>query len=159
PAIVNAHLEKNLLPAGSLELEITEDFLLSQPDAALSTLRALQERGVSLAVDDFGTGYCNLVYLKNMPVDRLKIDRSFIRDVAGDYRDAAVVQAIISLGQNLGLQVLAEGVETAAQRDFLLAEGCDMAQGYFYHPPVPEAEFLQLLNSDPGTAGTIDRLG
>ena len=117
-------------------LEITESVLMHDAQAALDTLRVLKQMGVRIALDDFGTGYSSLSYLRQYPVDVLKIDQSFIRGVAGDARDAAITRAIIELGRSLGMSVLAEGVETAAQAAFLREHDCDSAQGFFFSAPI-----------------------
>ncbi len=133
--------EENIRPGG-LELEITESTVMQDPAMAGEILAALAALGVRLAVDDFGTGYSSLAYLKRFPLDVLKIDATFIRDLPDDANDAAITQASISLGHSLGLEVLAEGVETQAQFDFLLAHGCDCAQGYFLGRPLAPEHLL-----------------
>jgi diguanylate cyclase (GGDEF)-like protein/PAS domain S-box-containing protein len=145
PATVRRILKEERMPAGSLELEITENLMMRDPVLAGETLRALQALGISVAVDDFGIGYSSLSYLKNFPLDVLKIDQTFIRDLTEDPGDAVIVEASISLGHKLGLAVVAEGVETEAQLDFLRANGCDRAQGYLLGRPLPAVEIAALL--------------
>ncbi|ANQ84734.1 EAL domain-containing protein [Azoarcus olearius] len=124
-----------------IELEITESALMDASDALSRRLRELANMGLSLALDDFGTGYSSLAYLKRLPIGRLKIDRSFVKDLPGDPEDAAVTAATLSLARDLGLEVVAEGVETVAQRDFLVARGCHTLQGYLYSRPLDVAAF------------------
>jgi EAL domain-containing protein (putative c-di-GMP-specific phosphodiesterase class I) len=138
-------LKRSGLPANMLELELTESILLQDVDVAIKTLRSLKEMGVKLSIDDFGTGYSSLSYLKRLAVNKLKIDQSFVRDLAEDSDSAAIVRAIIQLGHTLQLSVIAEGVETEAQLAFLRSNGCDEAQGYLYSRPVPAVEFVRLL--------------
>jgi len=132
--------ETNALPQ-RLKLELTESLLIMNVDAVIEKMSALKDRGVSFSLDDFGTGYSSLAYLKMLPLDQLKIDQAFVRDVLVDGNDAAIAKTIVALGRSLGLNVIAEGVETAAQRDFLAECGCLAYQGYFYGRPVPVAEF------------------
>jgi diguanylate cyclase (GGDEF)-like protein/PAS domain S-box-containing protein len=122
--------------AGCLELEITESVLMDRPDSAVATLQRLSDMGVRLAIDDFGTGYSSLAYLKRFPIDVLKIDRSFVSDIPGSTDDAAIATAVTALAHSMQLAVVAEGVETEVQRDFLAALRCDYAQGYLYSKPV-----------------------
>ena len=124
-----------------LELEITESFLLRNAEQAMSVVKTLAELGVSVAIDDFGTGYSSLSYLKYLRAQKLKIDQTFVRDLPDDKDDAAISRAIIALGQSLGFKLIAEGVETQAQRDFLNGEGCHEAQGFLYAMPMPGHEF------------------
>ncbi|MDR6713343.1 diguanylate cyclase (GGDEF)-like protein/PAS domain S-box-containing protein [Pseudomonas hunanensis] len=129
------------LQAGDLQLEITENFIMSQAEEALSVLHQLKQLGVQLAIDDFGTGYSSLSYLKRLPLDILKIDQSFIRGLPDDPHDAAIARAIIALGRSMQLTIIAEGVENLAQQQFLAAEGCEQIQGYIVSLPLPAAEF------------------
>jgi len=130
-----------------IELEITEGMMLERADKVIALLNELRGLGLRIAIDDFGTGYSSLSYLTRLPIDRLKIDRAFIQGIAHDPRNASVVQAAISLGHNLGLTVLAEGVETCAQRDWLTALNCDEMQGFVYGRPVPAATAESFLRN------------
>jgi diguanylate cyclase (GGDEF)-like protein/PAS domain S-box-containing protein len=140
------------LPPSLLELEITESAVMQHSDTTLTTLGALSAMGIQLAVDDFGTGYSSLAYLKRFPIDKLKIDQSFVRDIPGDANDSAIVQAIISLGRTLDLRVVAEGVETEAQREFLVSHGCDDVQGYLYCRPCDGSEIERIFTVSPEAA-------
>ena len=120
-----------------LDLELTESMLIQDVESTISSLRRLKNMGVTLSIDDFGTGYSSLSYLKRFPIDSLKIDQSFIRDIASNADDAAIAAAIISLAHNLKLRVIAEGVETKEQIDHLRRQQCDEVQGYFFSRPVP----------------------
>ena len=146
--------------ARNLELELTESVLAERPEEARQTLLRLHELGVTIAVDDFGTGYSSLAQLKRFPIDVLKIDQSFTRDVPASGDDMAISAAIIAMGHSLGLQVVAEGVETPAQLDFLRERGCDLYQGYLRSRPLPADEFAALLRASlepgAGAAGGID---
>ncbi|RZS57065.1 putative bifunctional diguanylate cyclase/phosphodiesterase [Sphaerotilus mobilis] len=137
---VRAALQASGLPADRLELEITESGLMEQGERAEAFLHNLRSIGVQLAIDDFGTGYSSLAYLKRFPVSKLKIDRGFVRDLPGDVSDAQLVQTMISMGRNLGISVVAEGVETEAQLDYLHELGCESAQGYLFSKPRPASE-------------------
>ena len=140
-------LEETGLDPRFLEMELTESTVMHNVDAAIATLQGLKSLGLSLSVDDFGTGYSSLAYLKNLPIDKLKIDRSFVRDIGtgADTEDGVLAQAIISLGHNLHLHVCAEGVETDAQVRFLKRYKCDEVQGFFYGEPVEPAAHAKLL--------------
>jgi EAL domain-containing protein (putative c-di-GMP-specific phosphodiesterase class I) len=146
-ASVQLALDDCGLPARLLELEITEGLLMSDPVGAAIIMDGLRWMGVKLALDDFGTGYSSLAYLKNFPLDRLKLDRAFVKDLPADASDKAIANAVIALGRNLELQVLAEGVETAEQSEFLAASGCDVFQGYFYGKPMTPAQLEERIAS------------
>jgi diguanylate cyclase (GGDEF)-like protein/PAS domain S-box-containing protein len=141
-------LNRSGLEPSRLELELTETILLQDTEVVVGHLRALRARGVAFSIDDFGTGYSSLAYVKNFPVDRLKIDRSFIDNLKNDANDAAIVRAIVNLGHSLDLEVIAEGVETAAQVAHLRAEGCDEVQGYYFGRPMPSDEFVDLVRRE-----------
>ena len=136
-----AQVEQALAVSGvdprSIQLEITEHSMVEDVEANVAQLAALRERGIRIAIDDFGTGLSSLAYLKRLPIDKLKIDRAFIKELPHDSDDAAIAMAVISMARGLGLSVVAEGVETEAQRDLLRALDCDHAQGYLYSRPVP----------------------
>jgi EAL domain-containing protein (putative c-di-GMP-specific phosphodiesterase class I) len=135
-----------LAPA-RLELEITESGLMADVVESATVLRELKSLGISIAVDDFGTGYSSLSYLSRLPIDRLKIDQSFIARMISDKHDRDIVQAILSLAHVLGLQVIAEGVETEEQLTFLVADGCLEAQGYLLSHPLPEEKMNAFLTA------------
>jgi EAL domain-containing protein (putative c-di-GMP-specific phosphodiesterase class I) len=138
-------LERSGLAPHYLEVEITESVVMQKASEAIVTLEQLARMGVNISIDDFGTGYSSLSYLRRFPLHTLKIDRSFIRDISEDSDDAAIVSAIIAIAHSLGLEVVAEGVETAEQLSFLRSLGCDAAQGYYFSKPLPPEEFAQLL--------------
>ncbi len=140
-------LQQNGLPANCLTLEITETTAMHDADASLTVLQRLSDMGVDLSIDDFGTGYSSLMYLKRLPANELKIDRGFVRDLEQDSDDAAIVSAIVALGQALGLRIVAEGVETDRQQDFLTRLGCDSLQGYLLGQPVPAEQFMSKLQA------------
>ncbi|MFV0624984.1 putative bifunctional diguanylate cyclase/phosphodiesterase [Sphingomonas sp. ac-8] len=142
---VRAALDRHGLPPTALELEVTENIILREDETMLAPLRALRDQGAGVALDDFGTGYASLSVLKSYPISRIKIDRSFIRDIVDDTADAAVVTAMAFLGSMLGIDVIAEGVETPAQGDALAKCGCTVAQGYLYGRPMPVEAFNALL--------------
>jgi EAL domain-containing protein (putative c-di-GMP-specific phosphodiesterase class I) len=144
---VSRILEETRLDPAQLEMELTESMVMGNVDQAIAVLQGLKQLGVALSVDDFGTGYSSLSYLKDLPIDTLKIDRSFVRDIgAGDEADDGVLaQAIISLGHALHLKVIAEGVETDAQLRFLRRHSCDEVQGFYYGEPMPPELHAKLL--------------
>jgi diguanylate cyclase len=140
-------LEEARLPASLFELELTEGVLMQDVESGQRSLAALKEFGFALAVDDFGTGYCSLNYLKRFPLDTLKVDRAFVNDITADVDDAAIVRAIVGLGHNLNLKIVAEGVETLEQLQFLRATGCDLIQGFLMSRAVQAGAFAQLLRA------------
>jgi diguanylate cyclase (GGDEF)-like protein/PAS domain S-box-containing protein len=142
---IRAYLEVAGLNPAQLELEITESAIMGQGPEAVAKLRALKDLGVKIAIDDFGTGYSSLAYLRRFPVDTLKIDQSFMRDIPNDIQAMEIATIIIAMGRNLHMKVLAEGVETEAQLAFLTQHGCDHYQGYLYSPPIPAADFERFL--------------
>ncbi len=144
---VSGILDRHAFPQALLELEITESMVMRDANEVIDMLKALDILGVPMSLDDFGTGYSSLSYLKRFPIRKLKIDQSFIRSIPNDADDIAITRAIIALGKNLGLKVIAEGVETRQQLDFLKQEGCDEIQGYLFSRPVPAEDFAELLKS------------
>jgi EAL domain-containing protein (putative c-di-GMP-specific phosphodiesterase class I) len=128
-----------------LELEITETLLMDNPEENAAVLRRLRALGITVAIDDFGTGYSSLSYLTRFPIDKIKIDHSFVRDLATDSADAAVINAIIAMAHSLNIRVIAEGVENDAQKHYLNQRGCDEAQGFLYSAAVPAEHFPALL--------------
>lgn len=148
-SFVGEVLHASGLSPSSLELEITEGIMMGDSDQALNILGNIQKMGVQMSIDDFGTGFSSLSYLKRLPVNTLKIDQSFVRDVDTDDRNASIVRSIIGLGHRFNLKVIAEGVETLEQLDFLRVRGCDRIQGYYFSRPLPAHEFLQFINSHP----------
>jgi EAL domain-containing protein (putative c-di-GMP-specific phosphodiesterase class I) len=144
---VAAALRESGMPAHLLELEITEGMVITNPERALRVLIRIKEMGVRLAIDDFGTGYSSLAQLKHFPIDTLKVDRSFIRDIPQDSEDKAITEAIIAMGKSLGLNVVAEGVETVEQLNFLRNRHCDEMQGYYFSRPIAPHDLEQLLRS------------
>ncbi|MDQ2751058.1 MAG: EAL domain-containing protein [Actinomycetota bacterium] len=141
PATVQRHLHDAGVPGRILSLELTESSIMTDPDRALTVLTALAAMGVQLSIDDFGTGYSSMSYLKRLPVCELKIDRSFVKGLVNEPDDVVMVQSALDLGHNLGLVVVAEGVEDAATQDLLAAMGCDQVQGYHISRPVPADQF------------------
>ncbi|MCU7845624.1 MAG: EAL domain-containing protein [Candidatus Thiodiazotropha sp. (ex Monitilora ramsayi)] len=136
-------LERCALPADRLELEVTESYIMQNTSSAISQLDALRSLGLHLSIDDFGTGYSSMSYLKLLPIQKLKIDRSFVHDIPTDSNDMAICEAVIALSKALGLSVIAEGVETNSQAEFLIQKGCHEAQGYLYCKPLSANELIQ----------------
>ncbi len=149
-----ADLENLLRESGAdparLKIELTESLVIDNVADSISRMLALQALGISFSMDDFGTGFSSLSYLKRLPLDQLKIDRSFVRDLAHDPNDAAIVQTIITMGRTLGLHVIAEGVESEAQLAFLAGHGCHAYQGYLFSRPLALPEFEELLGMSGG---------
>jgi EAL domain-containing protein (putative c-di-GMP-specific phosphodiesterase class I) len=143
---IDDSLRQTGLPGQALELEITENVALNY-GGAIELLQKLAERGVKLAFDDFGTGYASLSYLTRFPLSRIKIDRSFVRNITDNAEHAAIVRSLIAMAHNLGLEVIAEGVETEAQAAFLLKEQCEEAQGFLYAKPLPAGQFADYLKT------------
>jgi len=137
---------------GDLELEITESVTMESPDATVAMLREFRTLGVELAIDDFGTGYSSLSRLKLLPIQRIKLDRSFVRDIETDPNDAAICKATIALAHSLGLELVAEGVENEVQLEYLRTLGCDHIQGYYFSRPLPAAELVDYLEGFPAGA-------
>ncbi len=155
--VVRAALQEQALPPQRLELEVTENFIMHESAGSVSQLAGLRELGVGLAIDDFGTGYSSLSYLKALPIDKVKIDQSFVHDIPGDPNDMAISRAIIAMASSLNLAVIAEGVESPAQADFLLAQGCTQAQGYLYSRPLEASELVHWLRERPAPAAAMLR--
>ena len=145
--IVKNILNETGCKAEWIELEITESHIMHNVIEAIDTLNSIKALGVSIAIDDFGTGYSSLSYLKKLPVDKLKVDRSFIMDIPDNKEDAAITNAIIDIAKNLNLEVIAEGVETKGQKEYLLQSGCHLIQGYLYYKPMPVKEMERVLKN------------
>ena len=148
---LGATLERTGLPPSCLELEVTERLMVPNNSAALERLATLRRQGVRVAVDDFGTGYSSLSYLKDLPIDRLKIDRSFVREMLAEERAHAITRIILSLGHNLGYGVVAEGIETEDERAALVTEGCRQGQGFYFAPPGPLEALMDQAASGDGS--------
>ena len=147
-------IKKTKVPAKCLHLELTESMLMGNVEAAISQLHQLKTLGVSISIDDFGTGYSSLSYLKRFPVDILKVDRSFVKDIPDDPNDMEITAAIIAMAQKLKLNVVAEGVETIEQVEFLQNNNCFIVQGYYYSAPIPESELSNLFEKLNERAGS-----
>lgn len=130
-----------------IQFEVTESYIMTDPEVAIKTLQQLKDLKFTVAIDDFGTGYSSLSYLKRLPIDELKIDQSFVRDVPGDEEDEAIVRSVISLAKSMNLKVIAEGVETTEQQAFLLAQNCENIQGYLIQRPVNAQEMTKILRT------------
>jgi EAL domain-containing protein (putative c-di-GMP-specific phosphodiesterase class I) len=144
---VQQTLQDHSLSADCLELELTESSIMQDAEATVATMEQLKQVGVYLALDDFGTGYSSLSQLKGLPLDNLKLDQSFVRGLPQDSDDLAICTAVIAMGRALGLKVIAEGVETAAQLEVLRALGCHVAQGYLFARPLPAGQFFAYVQN------------
>ena len=156
-AITDQILRETGLKPRNLELEVTESIFMEDISHAVTTLQNLHGLGVEIAIDDFGTGYSSLSYLRQFPIDRLKIDQSFIRNALNNADDAAIARTIVRLGHSLNLKVIAEGVETAEHEAFLMDEECDEVQGYRYSRPIPLDEFNALTAQYDGNLSSFDK--
>jgi EAL domain-containing protein (putative c-di-GMP-specific phosphodiesterase class I) len=150
---VLAVLKKTGANPKRLKLELTESLLVSNVESTIAKMTALKAHGVGFSLDDFGTGYSSLSYLKRLPLDQMKIDQSFVRDILVDSNDAAIAKMVVVLAQSMGLAVIAEGVEIEAQRDFLAHLGCHAYQGYLFSRPLPLEEFEARIRRD--AAGVV----
>lgn len=148
--LVTRALQDTGAPANQLVLELTESALLDDPDAAIARMEELRKAGVRFSLDDFGTGYSSLKRLQRLPISEIKIDRSFVNDIASNSKDADIVRAITALGHSLGLHVLAEGVENHQQREVLQQNGCYAWQGFLAGKPMPIEEFDAMLEDQEG---------
>jgi EAL domain-containing protein (putative c-di-GMP-specific phosphodiesterase class I) len=142
---IKALLDRHALEPALLQIEVTESTVMTNPDMAIEALSKLASLGITIAVDDFGTGYSSFSYLKRLPINLLKVDRSFVTDIGSSREDEEIVTAIVQVAHSLKLQVVAEGVETEAQAAFLNRLGCQFAQGYLYAKPLPVPEFEKLM--------------
>lgn len=149
--VVRRAMAHSELPAHSISIELTESMVMEDPERVISILQEIKGLGVTISIDDFGTGYSSLSYLRHFPIDVIKIDRSFVKDIGDDPKEAVIANAIIQLAHSLGCRVLAEGVETKAQGDYLRSQGCDLVQGFFFGRPVPAKDFSQLLQRHSAT--------
>jgi EAL domain-containing protein (putative c-di-GMP-specific phosphodiesterase class I) len=149
--LVQSTLKRNGLPPTCLMLEVTESTATHNVEASLIILEKLVKLGVEISIDDFGTGYSSLLYLKRLPATELKIDRGFISDLAHETDDASIVSAIVALGRSLNLRIVAEGVETGKQQEYLTTLGCDTLQGYFMGRPVASEQFMATIQAAEST--------
>jgi EAL domain-containing protein (putative c-di-GMP-specific phosphodiesterase class I) len=155
PARIQEIMVRNGLPAGSIDLEVTESMTMKSPSGAVAMMKVLTGHGQSLTIDDFGTGYSSLAYLKLFPISTLKIDRSFVKDIETDPDDASICDITVLLAHKLGMEVVAEGVETEAQLKYLLSIGCEKIQGYLISKPLPAEQMERFIRNYT----TMTRLG
>ena len=153
---LTTRLQKNNIQPDRLILEITESAMMQDPNMGLNLLNQLHDLGVQISIDDYGTGYSSLAYLKRLPVNEMKIDRTFIKDMAVDEDDKLIVGTTIDMGHNFGLRVIAEGVEDGQTVDLLKQMGCDQVQGYYYAKPMPVDELYDWMTVDNKVAWTIN---
>jgi EAL domain-containing protein (putative c-di-GMP-specific phosphodiesterase class I) len=144
---IESALKSHNIDPRYLGLEITESTVMQNVDDTINTLTAFKRMGMSISIDDFGTGHSSLSYLKRLPLDALKIDRSFIKDTPNNHDDTIITSAIIAMAHRLNLEIVAEGIETEVQRNYLQQQGCQMGQGYLFSKPLPPAMFAELLDS------------
>jgi diguanylate cyclase (GGDEF)-like protein len=159
PYMIEQLMQRFRLPPGSLELEVTETSLMQDVATAAEHLLSLRQCGALIAIDDFGTGYSSLSYLKSLPLDKIKIDKGFVQDIEANVDDAAIVRAIIQLAHGLGMQVIAEGVETLEQEAYIVAQGCNEGQGYLYSQPLPVRKLLEYLAHQRESVVTAPSIG
>jgi EAL domain-containing protein (putative c-di-GMP-specific phosphodiesterase class I) len=152
---IEVALQEYGVPPALLSFEITESMVMDNIDDAVEKLKEMKEIGIRLALDDFGTGHSSLARLRELPVDHLKIDQSFVRQLGSEQADEAICRSIIDLGHNLNMHIVAEGVETLLQQEWLRAHHCDEIQGYFYARPMPPEAFAQLLAADCAGSNTM----
>ena len=145
--ILETMLEETKCKPEWIELEVTESQIMKNPELTILTLREISRLGIEIAIDDFGTGYSSLSYLKRLPIDKLKIDQSFVKDLPEDEEGMAIVEAVIAFAKSLHLRVIAEGVEREEQKEVLLEKGCRNIQGYYYGKPVPAEAMERILRS------------
>jgi len=144
-SMFNALMKETACKSQWIELEVTEGQIMNNPEKAIKILNKIHDIGIKLAVDDFGTGYSSLSYLKKLPIDKLKIDQAFVRDLPHDEDDVGIAKAVIALAKSLNLRVIAEGVETKEQKEFLVENGCESIQGYYYSKPIPAQKMEEIL--------------
>jgi EAL domain-containing protein (putative c-di-GMP-specific phosphodiesterase class I) len=150
-------IEDFRIPAHRIELELTESMVMANAEQSISTLTQIKSLGVKVAIDDFGTGYSSLAYLKRLPIDTLKIDKEFVGDITTDPDDEAITATVITMAHSLGLDVIAEGVETQEQLDYLREQKCDEVQGNFISPPLDPERIFKLLLDRAAAAGDRER--
>ena len=149
PQVIIDCLNDSHLPAEKLGLEVTEGFVMRAAEHAVNVLSELKNMGIEIAIDDFGTGYSSLSYLKQLPIDKIKIDQSFVRDIPDDRDDVAISAAVIAMGQALRMKVIAEGVENMDQAKILASQGCHQAQGYLFSRPLKPQELEHWMDQSP----------